>query len=36
MNTLHYGGNLPIRRDYLTADSVDLIYFEPPFDANRS
>ena len=36
MNTLYYGDNLPILREYLSADSVDLIYLDPPFNSNRS
>ncbi len=35
-NTLFYGDNLIILRDYLDNDSVDLIYLDPPFNSNRS
>lgn len=35
-NTLFYGDNLPILREYLPAESVDLIYLDPPFNSNRS
>ncbi len=34
-NTLYYGDNLPILREYLAAESVDLIYLDPPFNSNR-
>ena len=36
INTLFYGDNLPILRDYLPDESVDLIYLDPPFNSNRS
>ena len=35
-NTLFYGDNLPILRDYLLAESVDLVYLDPPFNSNRN
>jgi len=35
-NTLFYGDNLYILRDYLPDQSVDLIYLDPPFNSNRS
>src|SRR6185436_322702 len=35
-NTLFYGDNLPILRDYIADESVDLIYLDPPFNSNRS
>ena len=35
-NTLFYGDNLPILRDYSVDDSVDLIYLDTPFNSNRS
>ena len=35
-NTLYYGDNLPILRDYFPSASVDLIYLDPPFNSNRS
>ena len=34
-NTLYYGDNLPILRDYFAAESVDLIYLDPPFNSDR-
>ena len=35
-NTLFYGDNLPILRDHISDESVDLIYLDPPFNSNRS
>ena len=35
-NTLYYGDNLKILRDYIQDESVDLIYLDPPFNSNRS
>lgn len=35
-NTLFYGDNLKILRDYIPNESVDLIYLDPPFNSNRS
>ena len=35
MNTLYYGDNLNILRDYIKDESVDLIYLDPPFNSNR-
>ena len=35
-NHLYYGDNLAILRDRIPADSVDLIYLDPPFNSNRS
>ncbi len=31
-NTLFYGDNLPILREYIPSASVDLIYLDPPFN----
>ena len=36
MNTLYYGDNLKILRDYLKDESVDLVYLDPPFNSNRN
>ena len=36
MNTLYYGDNLKILRDYIQDESVDLIYLDPPFNSNRN
>jgi DNA modification methylase len=36
MNTLYYGDNLEILRDYIPNESVDLIYLDPPFNSNRT
>jgi len=35
-NTLYYGDNLPILREYIQDESIDLIYLDPPFNSNRS
>jgi site-specific DNA-methyltransferase (adenine-specific) len=35
-NTLFYGDNLNILRDYIATESVDLIYLDPPFNSNRN
>lgn len=35
-NTLFYGDNLTILREYIPTESVDLIYLDPPFNSNRS
>jgi site-specific DNA-methyltransferase (adenine-specific) len=35
-NTLFYGDNLPILREYIATESVDLVYLDPPFNSNRS
>ena len=34
-NTLYYGDNLPVLRDF-PAECVDLIYLDPPFNSNRN
>ncbi len=36
LNTLFYGDNLPIMREYLPNASVDLIYLDPPFNSQRN
>ncbi|MCC7352136.1 MAG: restriction endonuclease [Anaerolineae bacterium] len=35
-NTLFYGDNLPILREYVANESVDLVYLDPPFNSNRT
>lgn len=35
-NTLFYGDNLPILREYIADESIDLIYLDPPFNSNRT
>ena len=35
-NQLYFGDNLKILRDYVAAESVDLIYLDPPFNSNAS
>jgi DNA modification methylase len=34
-NTLFYGDNLPILREYIPPESIDLVYLDPPFNSNR-
>ena len=36
MNTLYYGDNLKILREYIKDETVDLIYLDPPFNSNRN
>lgn len=35
-NTLFYGDNLPILREHIADESVDLVYLDPPFNSSRS
>lgn len=35
-NTLFYGDNLEILREYIADSSIDLIYLDPPFNSNRN
>ncbi|MCX6004788.1 MAG: site-specific DNA-methyltransferase, partial [Chloroflexi bacterium] len=35
-NTLYYGDNLKILRDYIPDSSTDLVYLDPPFNSNAS
>jgi len=35
-NTLFYGDNLEVLREYIPDESVDLIYLDPPFNSNRN
>jgi site-specific DNA-methyltransferase (adenine-specific) len=35
-NTLFYGDNLKILREYIPDESIDLIYLDPPFNSNRN
>ena len=35
-NTLYYGDNLQVLRDHIPAESVDLVYLDPPFNSNAS
>ncbi len=35
-NTLFYGDNLKILRQYIPDESIDLIYLDPPFNSNRN
>ena len=34
-NTLFYGDNLPIVREHIADETVDLVYLDPPFNSNR-
>src|SRR5215218_11393813 len=34
-NTLFYGDNLEILRHHIPAESVDLVYLDPPFNSKR-
>lgn len=36
MNTLYYGDNLKILREYIREESIDLVYLDPPFNSNRN
>jgi DNA modification methylase len=35
-NTLFYGDNLEILREYIPDESVDLVYLDPPFNSSRN
>lgn len=35
-NVLYYGDNLPVLREHIPDESIDLIYLDPPFNSNRS
>jgi site-specific DNA-methyltransferase (adenine-specific) len=35
-NTLFYGDNLPILREHIANESIDLVYLDPPFNSNRT
>ncbi|MBC8179176.1 MAG: restriction endonuclease [Deltaproteobacteria bacterium] len=35
-NILYYGDNLPIMREEIPSQSVDLVYLDPPFNSNRN
>lgn len=35
-NTLYYGDNLHVLRQYIADESVDLIYLDPPFNSNAN
>ncbi len=35
-STLYYGDNLKVLRDHIHAESIDLIYLDPPFNSNAS
>src|SRR3990172_6612903 len=35
-NTLYYGDNLEVLRQYIKDETVDLIYLDPPFNSNAN
>ena len=35
-NTLYYGDNLDILRQYVPDESVDLVYLDPPFNSDAN
>ncbi len=35
-NTLYYGDNLAVLRDYIPDESIDLVYLDPPFNSNAN
>jgi site-specific DNA-methyltransferase (adenine-specific) len=35
-NTLFYGDNIAIMREYISEESIDLVYLDPPFNSNRN
>ena len=35
-NRLYFGDNLDILRQHVAAESVDLIYLDPPFNSNAT
>lgn len=35
-NTLYFGDNLDILREYIPPESIDLIYLDPPFNSNAN
>ena len=35
-NTLYYGDNLEILREYIADESIDLVYLDPPFNSKRT
>ena len=35
-NTLYYGDNLPVLREHIASESVDLVYLDPPFNSNAN
>jgi site-specific DNA-methyltransferase (adenine-specific) len=36
MNTLYYGDNLDILKRYISDESIDLIYVDPPFKSEQN
>ncbi|MBP9887981.1 MAG: site-specific DNA-methyltransferase, partial [Leptospiraceae bacterium] len=36
VKTLFYGDNLPVLRNYIPSESVDLVYLDPPFNSKAN
>lgn len=36
VNSLYYGDNLPVLREHIPDESVDLVYLDPPFNSNAN
>ncbi len=36
MNTVYYGDNLKILREYVEDETVGLVYLDPPFNSSRN
>lgn len=36
VNTLYFGDNLHVLREHIAAESVDLVYLDPPFNSNAN
>jgi len=36
VNSLFYGDNLAVLREYIASDSIDLVYLDPPFNSNAT
>jgi len=35
-NVLYYGNNLPVMRQHIADETVDLVYLDPPFNSNAA
>jgi site-specific DNA-methyltransferase (adenine-specific) len=36
VNCLYYGDNLPVLREHVKDETVDLVYLDPPFNSNQN
>jgi len=36
MNRLFYGDNVDVLRQHISAETIDLVYLDPPFNSSRS